>query len=102
MLVFPGNVLQPDLQLSSQPSSRKLLPISCPQGEVTWGFQPCIHGVRSRNRDPGPWGVLQFQGAYLIADVQCKDDGEDAGGGVPSVALKPAVKDILDEGWVVD
>lgn len=39
---------------------------------------------------------------HLIADVQCKDDGEDAGGGVPSMALKPVVKDILDEGWVVD
>lgn len=31
-----------------------------------------------------------------------EDDREDASGRVPPVSLKPAVKDILDEGWVVD
>lgn len=39
--------------------------------------------------------------AHLITDVQREDDGEDASGRVPPVALQPAVKDVLDEGWMV-
>lgn len=39
---------------------------------------------------------------YLITDMNGEDDGEDASRWIPPMALKPVVKDILDEGWVVD
>lgn len=40
--------------------------------------------------------------AYLITDMNREDDGEDASRWISPMALKPVVKDILDEGWVVD
>ena len=40
--------------------------------------------------------------AYLITDMNGEDDGEDASRRIAPMALKPVVKDVLDEGWVVD
>lgn len=51
---------------------------------------------------PGQPEWAQRRVAYLITDVQGEDDGQDAGRRVPPVAPQPAVKDVLDEGRVVD
>lgn len=40
--------------------------------------------------------------SYLITDMNGEDDGEDASRWIPPMTLKPVVKDVLDEGWVVN
>lgn len=41
--------------------------------------------------------VLGSRWTHLVADVQCKDDGQHAGGRVAAVLLGPAVTHVLEE-----
>lgn len=62
---------------------------------------PCGLGSGPRSAWPPVGAAGPGERAYLITDVQGEDDGEDARGRVPPVALQPAVEDVLDEGRVV-